>query len=93
MKEELLKDLTEEQIEKVRNCANADEIVALAKKEGIQLTEEQLAAVNGRGCSASTLKCPECGSTDFGKYNKKLTDMPGDNSYYKCNKCGHRWKA
>ena len=49
MKKELLKGLTEEQIKKVEACKNAEEILALAKAEGVQLSEEQLAAVSG-GC-------------------------------------------
>ena len=35
MREELLKGLTEEQIKKVHECKNADEILALAKAEGL----------------------------------------------------------
>lgn len=48
MKQELLKGLTKEQI---------------AKAEGVELTEEQLAAVSG-GCSSTDTRkvCPNCGS-------------------------------
>jgi len=49
MKKELLKGLTEEQIKKVEACKNAEEILALAKAEGVTLSEEQLEAVSG-GC-------------------------------------------
>lgn len=49
MREELLKGLTKEQIEKVKACKSADEIIALAKAEGVELTPEQLEAVSG-GC-------------------------------------------
>ena len=49
MRKELLKGLSEEQIKKVEACKNAEEILALAKAEGVQLSEEQLAAVSG-GC-------------------------------------------
>ena len=37
MKEELLKGLTEEQIAKVKACKNQEEILQLAKEEGIEL--------------------------------------------------------
>ena len=50
---ELLKGLTPEQIEKVKSCKNRDELLALAKAEGIELTNEQLEAVNGGGCTTS----------------------------------------
>ena len=49
MRDELLKGLTEEQIKKVEACKNAEEILALAKAEGVKLSEEQLEAVSG-GC-------------------------------------------
>lgn len=55
MKSELLKGLTKEQIEKVNACKDGEEILKLAKQEGIELTDEQLEAVNG-GCSGSTNK-------------------------------------
>ena len=36
MKKELLKGLSEEQIAKVKACKNQDEILALAREEGIE---------------------------------------------------------
>ena len=50
MSNELLKGLTEEQIAKVKACKNSGEILALAEKEGVVLTDEQLAFVTGGGC-------------------------------------------
>ena len=87
MNKELLKGLTEEQIAKVKKCKNGDELLALAKSEGIQLTDEQLAAVSG-GClleSTPTFTCPKCGSTevwgnDMGNYWDCI-----------CSKCKHHW--
>ena len=54
MKKELLKGLTEDQIAKVKACANTSDLLALAKDEGVELTPEQLEAVNGGACSKST---------------------------------------
>ena len=51
MKQELLKGLSEEQIAKVKACKNNEELLALAKEEGIELADEQLEAVNGGACS------------------------------------------
>jgi hypothetical protein len=62
MRKDLLKGLTEQQISKVRSCKNPSEILALAKEEGVELTDEQLEAINGGACSDSTDK-----STDNGK--------------------------
>ena len=54
MKKELLKGLTEDQIAKVKACANTSDLLALAKDEGVELTPEQLEDVNGGACSKST---------------------------------------
>ncbi|MBQ2069444.1 MAG: hypothetical protein II467_00775 [Bacilli bacterium] len=87
MKKELLKGLTEEQIEKVRTCKTSDEILALAKKEGIELSDEQLQVVTGgSACITTPNECPKCGSrcinTDYGI---------GVGYLCKCEKCGHEW--
>ena len=90
MKQELLKGLTEEQIAKVKACKNHEELLALAKAEGIELTEEQLQTVAGGGaCSVisdigdkiNPFDCPKCGSNDVKK----------DGNEYTCKKCGHKW--
>ena len=39
MNKELLKGLTDEQIAKIKECKNNEEIFALAKQEGIELTD------------------------------------------------------
>ena len=56
MKEELLKGLTEDQIAKVKACRSQEEMLALAKEEGIELTEEQLEAFNGGACTREYVK-------------------------------------
>ena len=38
--------LTAEQMEKVRVCKSADELVELAKAEGIELNDEQLESIS-----------------------------------------------
>ena len=90
MKKELLKGLTEEQIAKVKACKNHEELLALAKEEGIELTAEQLEVVSGGGaCSVisdigdkfNPFDCPKCGSNDVKKDGKEYT----------CEKCGHKW--
>ena len=47
MKAELLKGLTEEQIARIKACKTQEEVLKLAKKEDIELTDEQLEAVSG----------------------------------------------
>ena len=48
MKKELLKGLTDEQIAKVKVCKNSDELLALAKAEGIELTREVCSSIPGK---------------------------------------------
>ena len=45
-------NLTDEQKAKIKNCKNADEILELAKAEGVELTPDQLDAVAGGGCGS-----------------------------------------
>ena len=74
MNKELLKGLSQEQIEKVKACTNQDQILRLAKEEGIELTNEQLEAVSG-GCGTTykknayvpDSKCPKCGAVTGGR--------------------------
>lgn len=83
MKNELLKGLNEQQIARVKACKNAEELLALAKAEGVELTDEQLADING-GCFTDTsTKCPHCG------YNGQQTVLEGT-GYKKlyCHQCG-----
>lgn len=90
MKKELLKGLTKEQIAKVKACKNHEELLALAKEEGVELTDEQLNAINGGGvCSVvsnigdaiNQSDCPMCGCNDV-----KVKD-----NWARCKKCGFEW--
>ena len=90
MKQELLKGLSEEQIAKVKSCKNHEELLVLAKAEGIELTDEQLSAISGGGaCSVvsdigdyiNPYDCPKCGANDPKKDGDKRV----------CKKCGHVW--
>ncbi len=90
VKKDLLKGLTEEQIAKVKSCKNHDELLSLAKEEGIELTSEQLEAVNGGACSNTDNcpPCPSCGST-----NVKLRQSGEVLKKYKCNDCGKEFQT
>ena len=92
MNEELLKGLRQEQIEKARKCKSTEELIILAKEEGVSLTDEQLAAVNG-GCGHKEDKtsrtCPQCGAMITGEY---VETTPGDGKYhFICTSCGYEW--
>ena len=60
MKKELLKGLTEDQIAKVKECDDINDLMQLAKDEGVELNDEQLDAISGGNCS------------DTGKKHKKI---------------------
>lgn len=94
MKQDLLKGLTEAQIARVKGCKNQEELLTLAKEEGIELTEEQLEGING-GCGSGSDKpkqCPKCGGTKI--TTKTYLGQGGtEREYiYRCSTCGHEWR-
>ena len=91
MKEELFKGLSEEQIAKVKSCKNSDELLALAKGEGIELNDDQLEAVSGGFCSETSEPCPKCGCTDIKKEHRG-NDVHM-HTVFICKKCKHEWRA
>ena len=48
-------DISPELREKAKACTSPEEMLALAKKEGYKLSEEELEAVSGGGWSCSDL--------------------------------------
>ena len=98
MRDELLKGLTEEQIAKVKACKNQEEMLAVAKEEGIELTEEQLEVVSGGACTttppAKPTVCPYCGADKIMATAAHNGNKPGcPLEYYscQCKKCGSSW--
>ena len=92
MKQDLLKGLTDEQIAKVKACKTQEELLALAKAEGIQLTDEQLESISGGGlCSTPSFTCPKCGSTDISAYSQ--TSPVHKWWECTCKKCGYHWST
>lgn len=90
MPNELLKGLSNEQIAKIKACKNQEELLAYAKAEGIELTDEQLAAVSGGfHCTTPTFTCPDCQSHDVDGY-----EACGHLQNYwdcTCRNCGKHW--
>jgi hypothetical protein len=92
MNKELLKGMTEEQIEKASHCKNMTELLSLAKEEGVELSDEQLRQING-GCHSGpqfrSAACPQCGTMANGEY---VETTPGDGHYhFICPHCGYDW--
>ena len=89
MNNNLLKGLNEEQIKKAKACKDQNELLALAKEEGITLSDEQLEAVSGGFCSETTEPCPKCGSTSIKKEHRG-NDVHM-HTVFICKKCGNEW--
>ena len=87
MKQELLKGLTEEQIAKIKECKNQEEILKIAKEEGIELTDEQLEAVSGGNCRDG-VRCPFCS-----QHNTRCLRQEGDVLIYMCDDCHKEYRA
>ena len=85
MDSKLFKGLTEEQIAKVKACKSNEELLKMAKEEGIELSEEQLEAVSGGACTSGP-KCPTCGSTNV-KFEYRRVGPVFRDDYYTCNDC------
>ena len=85
MREELLRGLSNDQIERARRCSDHAELLKMAKAEGVELTAEQLEAISG-GCGKSkewyeidNMECPEC-------FNRHCMEKVSD-AWYRCKIC------
>lgn len=89
------KDLTPEQHEKLLRCESPEDILALAKAEGYEMTDEELSEVSGGGWDdplkekvREKLKCPACGSYEVLRFPQP--GVPGAVNC-RCVHCGHAW--
>ena len=82
-KKDLLEGFTREQIAKAKECNNSQELLDLVKREGINLTKEQLEAINEGEDFNELFRspdcCPNCGS-------KNVEYYWGGN--FRCKDCG-----
>ena len=86
VKQELFIGLTQEQIAKVKACKSQEEILKVAKEEGLELTDEQLEAVSG-GCGTGNYpQCPNCGGRETEP--KSYNDVWGY-TIYRCHRCNN----
>ena len=94
MQQDLLKGLTKEQIEKARACKSSEELLKLARQEGIELTDEQLEAISGGACLEPRrpidLICPQCGSSNV---SYEDFDMSDTRTTCHCKDCGFSWSS
>ena len=70
-------ELTKEQIEKAMQCETAEDLMALAKSEGIELTKEEAEAYLAE-------------LDDFELDNSMLKNVAGGGDGVGCDRCSHR---
>ena len=97
MRDELLKGLSEEQKKKVAECKSAEDVLALARAENMELNDEQLEAVSG-GCGGDGIKCPKCGSLNIKTVSKEeikrgIYEESEKMATYRCLGCNHKWSV
>ena len=73
-------DISPELKEKARACKTPNEMLALAKKEGVKVPDEDLERIAG-GQGWELPDCPNCGSSK----------THNNGSGYGCKACGHSW--
>ena len=72
------KEITKEQIMKAVQCKTADELVALAKIEGIEITKEEAEAYMAE-------------LADFELDGEQLKKVAGGDCYNLCQDCPYDW--
>ena len=80
-------DMSPELQEKMKACTTPEETLALAKEEGYELSEDELAAITGGDWSPKDAlpQCPVCGS-----YAISIFPLPGCPGMTRrvCHDCG-----
>ncbi len=84
-------NISPELAEEVKACETPEEVLALAKKKGYKLSDEDLEAMSGGwGVDAKDLlpQCPSCGSYEVAM--STIFGSPGASSC-SCSKSGYQW--
>ena len=79
-------DLSPELREEALKCKTPEEILALAKKVGRELSSDELDAIAGGEEKWQRYQCPRCLGHDV----EERTSIIG-NVFYECLSCGHKW--
>lgn len=78
------RDLTPEQAEKAKAFETPEEILAFARENGVELSDEQLDKISGGEEWEEGETCPKCGSTRTSR-----VAYPDPDRY--CLDCSFRW--
>ena len=66
---------------KLQEVKSVEELVSLAKEEGVELTDQQIERISGGGVWNHPSKCPRCGSEHIYHYAAR----------YYCRDCRYEW--
>lgn len=84
-----INELTIEQRARLEECETPENLLALAKSEGLELSEEQLDQISGgwgndeEPAPQAELRCPYCGSDSVIEHR----------FYYECDSCYKLWNS
>lgn len=78
-------DLSKKQQEKINACDTPEQVLAFAKEEGIDLSDEQLDQISG-GWGGVSDYCPNCHQRNY-----HTTGTGTDHMKYVCNNCSCIW--
>ena len=67
--------------EKLKTCKNQNDLLELAREEGVELTDEEIEQISGGGVWNHPKSCPKCGKGNIYHYGAQ----------YYCRDCGHEW--
>ena len=68
---------------KLQACESAEELVELARENGVELGDEELDEIAGGGVWNRPKNCPKCGSTSIYNYGAR----------FYCRACRHEWDS
>ena len=82
-------DVPPELGEEMKACKTPEEVLALAKRKGYKLSEEDLAMISGGWSAEDALpQCPSCHSYEVSM--STIFGSPGT-TRCACSKCGYTW--
>ena len=79
-------DLSPEMRKKVGACQTPEDVLALAKDAGYELTDDELGQIFGGSWGGPSNNCPRCGSTSYHTIHTGTVDQQRV-----CNDCGCVW--
>ncbi len=88
-----LEDWSPEQVEKAKACKTPEDILALAREEGYELSDEELDGLSGgwdpvqKAVDRLAPACPQCSSRQVSVFPMPLTGV----THCVCHNCGYQW--